>query len=109
MKKFLALGALALLLATPAHADWHGRGGGGNWHGNGGWHGGGGGWVGPGVVLGLGGAAILGGLYAAPPVYYAPPPVYYAPPPQAYYPTCPPVPQGYYCASNGGVYPIPYR
>jgi hypothetical protein len=78
--------AAGLLAAPAAHADWHGRGGGG-------WHGGfehghrGGPGVG-GVILGLGAAALLGGVIASqaygPPVYYAPPPAYY-PPPTAYY------------------------
>ena len=76
-------GALAVPLAaaSPAHADWHGRGG---WHGGGhggwGWHGGARGccWRG-GVFIGL------PPVYVPPPLYYPPPPVYYAPPP-VYYP-----------------------
>jgi hypothetical protein len=86
-----ALAFTALLIgATPALADWNGRGGGYHGGNGGGWHehhhGNGNAWV-PGVVLGLGALGALGGalLYPPPPVYYPPPTVYY-PPQQPYYP-----------------------
>jgi opacity protein-like surface antigen len=92
----LSTAILASAAASPALADWRGRGYYGGYHSyHGGYHHRGYGWVGPGVALGLG-LGVLGGalLYNRPPVYYVPPPVYYPPrpyyPPPGYYP-----PQGY--------------
>jgi hypothetical protein len=63
-------GAMAVTsVATPALADWHGRG----WHRQ---------WYGPGWGWGWGPPAYY---YRPPPIYYAPPVVYAPPPPPVYY------------------------
>ena len=119
--------ALGVAVFTPASAQYRGDGRGGGyqrgypaqqWHGGGGgWNGGGQGYYGggyyggrgyynyPGAIaggalLGLGLGAVLGGIYAAPPVAYAPPPYYYYAPPTYYaapyqYSYPPPVYYGY--------------
>lgn len=115
MKKVLTASLAAALLIGSALAPAYAEGHGGGFHGGRGFRGGGfhdfhGGFRGPrfggGLALGLG-LGVLGGAllypYYAPPVYYAQP--YY--PPQAYYPPCPPAPPGYYCASDGRLYPYP--
>jgi hypothetical protein len=94
----LGVALLAVAVPDPAHADWHGRGGGWGYGGPRYYGGYGGGWHHhhrstpwpwiAGGVLGLGvlGARAAPPVYAPPPVYYAPPPVYYPPPPVYYAP-----------------------
>lgn len=108
MRRFLALTVSAAIIGTaasPAGAEWRGRGGyehhggyehrgyGGGYH----EHHGGGGWV-PGAILGLGALGLGGALLYSqrPPVYYPPPQAYYPPPPVYYGQPQYHAPPGYY-------------